>query len=215
MAHAPNCSCVLCSIGAEIGCTSTLDRALVKSVTEELIARSYMPDIAVFPVLFEPKQPTFDALYGESRGTKYAPPVKIKGHYIPAGNTQALTKYGIDDQETAVFFFHIQTAVKALGRDPAVGDLILAFDRPNLMYHVNKVEPSGKKMGFYQQFKVDASYYRPSTQDIDMVSLLKLAPFLDQEAEDTCDTQANKDNNKGSGSSDNACFVPASPKTDC
>lgn len=214
-AHAKGCSCILCSVGAEIGCTSLLDRSLVKSVTEEVIARSYMPDLAVYPVLFEPNQPNFDPLYGESRGTKYGNPVMIKGHYIPAGNTVALTKYGIDDNETAVFFFNIETAVKALGRDPVIGDLILAFDRPNLLHQVHKVEPSGKKMGFYQQFKIDASYYQPSTQDTDLISLLKLAPFLDQAQEEKLDAEADAKCDEGGNGSDDACFTPECPRKDC
>jgi len=182
--HDNCCTCMNCSIGAEVGETQALDRELVESINIESIEKSYLPEMAYYSLLPVDKQTHFHPLYGEARKPLFADPVKFKGHYLPGGTTTALTKFGLDDSESAVFLVNISIIEDLLEKRPDIGDLILAFDRPNLLYQINKVHPHAKKLGRYTQYKIEGSYYQHSVDDIDLISRRDLEPIPSEETEE-------------------------------
>jgi len=176
--HNAMCSCIDCSVGVDLGEATDADRRLIDSINQESHEVSFLTDLAYYAILPEGQQPHFDDFYREAESTAYVEPFPVRGHYTPGGAEFALTRWGLDRREDAVFVINIGVLQDKLGRRPLPGDLVLAQDNPvNILYEVVAAEATTKRLGHYSQWLLRATTRQTELSDVDLVSKRDLEPF--------------------------------------
>lgn len=144
--------------------------AIINTTDQDFIF-TYGIQCRYYKVKPKEEQTYYDDTYGEAahrlyegavlqRDSKFAfmqevQPTIAYGIYSPTDPEQQMTLFSIDTTRASVFYFNIVYIRELLGRDPVIGDVLIPFDVPEVMYEVMKVKPANKTLYVPRRWKLE------------------------------------------------------------